>query len=232
MQYIAVYVGLCLAVSWLFYHSLWAAVLFLPGVILFMRNRKRMLLRARKEQLLQQFLTGIRAVSNALNVGYSPENAVGEALKETEKVYGEDGVFTEELREMERRLSLNQTLESLWEDLGRRSSLEDLENFGEIFAVARRSGGDLNVIIHNTVDNITQKAEAQQEIEVSMAAKKMEQKVMSFIPFFILFYVDLASPELLSGLYHNILGICIMSVCLLVYVLAFMWGRRIVGIEV
>lgn len=46
------------------------------------------------------------------------ENALGEALKETEKVYGMDGVFTEELREMERKRNLNQSMETLWADLG------------------------------------------------------------------------------------------------------------------
>ena len=73
------------------------------------------------------------------------ENALGEALKETEKIYGADGVFTEELREMERKRNLNQSLESLWTDLGKRSGMEDIENFGEIFQVARRSGGNLKV---------------------------------------------------------------------------------------
>lgn len=232
LRYIVTYLTICLGVSWLFYHSFWAAVLFFPGVWLFLKGQKRKLVRFQKEALLNQFLTGLRAISSALNAGYSVENAVGEALKETEKVYGENGLFTEELREMERKLSLNQTLETLWADLGDRSHLEDLENFGEIFAVARRSGGDLNEIIHNTVENITRKAEAQREIEVSLAAKKMEQKIMSVVPFGILAYVDLGDPEFLEALYHNAFGITVMTVCLGVYILAFVWGRRIVEIEV
>jgi len=133
---------------------------------------------------------------------------------------------------MPKKLKLNDSLEALLLDFGRRSHQEDIENFGEIFSVARRSGGDLKRIICDTAENITQKAGAQQEIRVSLAAKKKEQQVMSLIPLLILLYVDVASPEFLNGLYHNLFGIGVMTVCLVVYVLAFFWGRRIVQIEV
>ena len=143
-----------------------------------------------------------------------------------------DPLTMEELREMERKRNLNQSMETLWADLGKRSGLEDIENFGEIFQVARRSGGNLKEIIQSTADNITRKTETRREIEISLAAKKMEQKVMSAVPFFILAYVDLGSPEFLEGLYHNKLGIFIMTACLGLYLAAFFWGRRIVEIEV
>lgn len=55
---------------------------------------------------------------------------------------------------------------------------------------------------------------------------------MSAVPFFILAYVDLGSPEFLEDLYHNTLGIFIMTACLGLYLAAFFWGRRIVEIEV
>ena len=226
------YLGLCGLVSWLFYHSFWAVLPFLAGLPVFLKKSREKRIKERREELLTEFLTGIRAIASALDAGYSMENALGEALKETEKVYGMDGVFTEELREMERKRNLNQSMETLWADLGKRSGLEDIENFGEIFQVARRSGGNLKEIIQSTADNITRKTETRREIEISLSAKKMEQKVMSAVPFFILAYVDLGSPEFLEGLYHNKLGIFIMTACLGLYLAAFFWGRRIVEIEV
>lgn len=232
VQHTVVYFGILLGVSWLFYHSFWAALIFSPGLRFFLKGRKAAVIKSRKNQLLVEFLTGIRAVANALNAGYSVENAMEEAWKESRKVYGEEGLFTQEIGEMVRKVSLNETLESLWADLGRRSHLEDLENFAEIFSVARRSGGDLNEIIRNTAENIAKKAEVYQEIEVSLASKKMEQKIMCVIPFFILLYVDLGSPEFLEKLYHNELGVFIMTGCLCIYAAAFWWGRRIVEIEV
>ena len=48
----------------------------------------------------------------------------------------------------------------------------------------------------------------------------------------ILIYVQMVSPGFLDVMYHNPAGIFIMSVCLLVYFLAWLWGRKIVSIEV
>ena len=215
-----------------FYRSLVPFALF-PAVYPFFRRWCiRQIQERQRERMKQQFRDFLLSVSSAMKVGYSMENALGEALKETEKVYGADGVFTEELREMERKRNLNQSLEFLWADFGKRSGMEDIENFGEIFQVARRSGGNLKEIIRSTADNISRKTETRREIEISLASKKMEQKIMSAVPFFILAYVDLGSPEFLEGLYHNTFGILLMTVCLGLYLIAFFWGRRIVEIEV
>lgn len=230
--YGGIYLLLGSAISWLFYHSFWPLVLILAGFPFFLKEQKKTLIRRQKEALLQQFLYGIRAMSNGLNAGYSVENAMKLAWVETEKVYGKEGLFVKELERIVHKLKLNDSLETLLLDLGRRSHQEDIENFGEIFAVARRSGGDLKLIIRNTAENIAQKAGVQQEIAVSLAAKKKEQQVMSLIPMLILLYVDVASPEFLNGLYHNAFGMGVMTVCLVVYALAFFWGRRIVQIEV
>ena len=154
------------------------------------------------------------------------------AWVETEKVYGKDGMMVQELEGIVCKMKLNDPLEALLLDFGKRSHQEDIENFSEIFSVARRSGGDLKRIIQNTAENISQKAGVQEEIEVSLAAKKKEQQVMSLIPLLILLYVDVTSPEFLDGLYHNTFGVGVMTVCLTIYALAFFWGRRIVQIEV
>lgn len=62
--------------------------------------------------------------------------------------------------------------------------------------------------------------------------KKLEQNVMSAVPLFILAYVGAASPGFLDVLYHNPAGIAIMSVCLMVYALAWLAGKKLVEIEV
>ena len=42
----------------------------------------------------------------------------------------------------------------------------------------------------------------------------------------------LTSPEFLSGMYGNLTGRAVMTVCLLIYAVAYLWGKKIVGIEV
>lgn len=87
-------------------------------------------------------------------------------------------------------------------------------------------------IFQNTVDKISQKAEVEREIEVLLAAKRMEMKIMDLVPFGILLYVGLTSPEFLDPLYGNWLGAGIMTISLLVYGCAIKIAEKIVAIQV
>lgn len=196
--YFCAYILAAVLVSFLFYHSFFPAVIAIPFVGKFLKGQQKRLAEKQRNQFLAEFLTGIRAVSNALGAGCSIENAFEQAEQETRKVYGENSMIVREFSYLTSMLKVNRTLEYLLEELGQRSGLEDVESFAEVFAVARRSGGDLNLIIRSTVENISQKEETRQEIETGLASRKMEQKVMSMIPMFILFYVGAASPEFLE----------------------------------
>lgn len=219
-------------VSTLFYRSFLAFIFFLPGFFFFMKQRKSDYILAGKKELSQQFLTGIQAVSAALAAGYSVENAFEEALEDMERVFEKEDKIIKEFTYIKNQLKLNNTLENLLLDLAKRSRVEDIENFAEVFSAAKRSGGDLIAIIRNTILCISQKEETKMEIETCLSAKRLEQKIMSGVPFMILIYVGAASPGFLDVMYYNPAGICIMSLCLVMYVAAYMWGKKIVDIEV
>ena len=90
----------------------------------------------------------------------------------------------------------------------------------------------LIAIIRSTTASVSQKEETRQEIEICLSAKKMEQNIMSLIPCLLIAYVGLASPGFLDVMYQNPAGIAVMSICLGVYVFAFLMGRKIVAIEI
>lgn len=231
-MYAVCYCALDGVISLLFYKSWIAFVILLPGIVFFLKDRRKVCLERRKKKLESQFLNGMQAVSNALGAGYSMENAFTEALHEVQKIYGSDELIVMEFQNIGKLLSLNKPLEGLLKDLGRRSDTEDIESFAEVFSAARKSGGDLIAIIRNTVSSISQKEETRKEIQVCIAAKKMEQNVMSVVPIFILCYVGLTSPGFLDSMYDNAAGIAVMTVCLAGYIAAWYLGRRIVDIEV
>ncbi len=180
----------------------------------------------------RQFLDGIQMTAASLQAGYSIENAVKEAEKELGKVYREDSFIRREFQILAGQTDMGRSMEELFWDLGNRSGVEDIQSFGEVFATARRTGGDLLGIIKNTCSCIRQKQETLLEIETCLAGKVMEQNIMSAVPLLILGYIRLTSPEFLEGMYGNAAGTAVMTVCLLVYAAAYLWGRSIVEIEV
>ena len=48
----------------------------------------------------------------------------------------------------------------------------------------------------------------------------------------VLFYIRMGSGEFVEALYHNLSGVLIMTVCLIVYAGACVMGRRMVQFEV
>ena len=232
LSVIALYLLLDGAISLLFFRSVVAFVLFLPGILWFFQDRKKERIRHRRGRMREEFLTAMQLVGTALSAGYSAENAFREAGRELAKIYPEGSFIRTEVNTITARLRLNQTLEELLLDLGERSRLEEISSFAEVFSAARRTGGDLISIVSDTVSGMQQRQETRREIDTILAGRKMEQQMMSLIPLLILAYVDITSPGFLQVLYHNLTGILIMSVCLCVYFGAWLWGRRIMNIEV
>lgn len=98
--------------------------------------------------------------------------------------------------------------------------------------VAKKSGGDSVQIIRKSITSLCTKIEVEQDIQVGLAAKRLEFQIMSVVPLGILLYMRLSFSEFMSALYGNVLGVSVMTGCLLVYTVAFIWGNKIVEIEV
>ena len=220
------------AVGIIFYNSFLAVILLLPLCWVYVRIQKRELAKREDERLAGAFKDGIIAVSFSLNVGYSIENAFREAYKEMQMLYGSESRIAKEFRIICNRMAQNENIEDIFMDFAEESKVEDIIYFAEIFRYAKRSGGDLISIIRNTTQIIQQKEEVLSEIDTIISGKRMEQRVMSIIPAAIVVYLKFTAAEFIQPLYGNMYGAVIMTVCLIVYVIADMWAKRIVNIEV
>lgn len=232
LQYSAMYLVLDLCISYLFFYSWIAFVVLLPGMFLFLHQQQMELLKKQKQTMQSQFLDGIQLMAASLQAGYSVENALKEAVKELRKVWKSSSSVVQEFEWMVSQTEIGRNLEELFLDFARRSGIEDILSFAEVFLTARRSGGDLLLIIRNTTFCIRQKQETMQEIETTLSGKIMEQNIMSAVPLLILAYVKVTSPEFLDGMYGNLTGTVVMIFCFGVYMAAYFWGKKIVQIEV
>lgn len=219
-------------ISYLFYRSWTAFALGWLCFGFFLKERRTAACQKRKRELEGQFAAAMQAVTTSLTAGYSAETAFEDAYRELPSMYRREDMIMREFAYIVSQLQMNRNLEELLSALGDRSGIDDIRNFAEIFAIAKRSGGDLITIIRNTMQSISRKHETRKEIEVILSAKRLEQNIMSVIPCMILLYVQLVSPGFLDGMYHNLPGIAVMSLSLAVYAAAVLWGRSIVNIEV
>jgi tight adherence protein B len=228
---LAIAAGLGAAIAYLFYQSLWGFLL-VPVLYLILRRRAVCAGRERmQEALARSFLDALRSVSTALLAGFSMENAWREAQKEIGALYGKDDALYRELEEMNQSVSLNIPLEQLIEGFAGRSGNADIVSFSEVFAFAKRSGGNFVTIIEGTTEHMRAKYETEREIQVLVASRKMEQKIMNVIPMLILAYLKVTSMDFLDILYGNAAGAIFMTGCLLAYGGAILLAERILRIK-
>lgn len=215
-----------------FYRSIWAVLPLSPLFWLTWKGTKKEKIKSRREELKIEFKDCLQAVCAAMKAGYSVENAFRESISDMQLLYGKEGLMVRELQSMMQGLQNNISLEQLLGSFGERSGVQDIYEFGEVFAIAKRSGGSMTDMLVKTAGMMAEKMEIDREIQVLLSAKKMEQKIMNVIPFAIVFYISLTSPGFFDILYHNPLGIFIMSICLLVYLAAFYLSTQIMEIEI
>ena len=219
-------------VSYIFYDSWVAFICLLPSSLVLAVFLVKEKISKKHNDISIHFAEALNCVSSSLKAGYSMENAFLESYKEMVVLYGEDAYITELLREIVNAINVNISLSDTLQKIGEESDVTDIKTFAEVYKFARRSGGDMVAIIRKTSDNIYEKQTVKKEIDVLISSKKLEQKIMCFIPFVIIIYLKVSMPGMLSPLYHNPLGCFIMTCVLVMYVFSVMLGRRIVRIEV
>ncbi len=202
------------------------------GIIGGMALERRRLTERRLQMLSGQFKEGMMILAASFSAGYSVENALEAGVGELSALYGAEGLMTREFAYMVQQIHMNRPVEQVLEDFAVRSGLEDVRNFSEVFYVAKRSSGDLGSIMRHTAEVIRDKMQVKEEIRTLTASRQFEQRVMNLIPFFIVFYVEGASPGFFSQMYGTGLGRLLMSVCLAVYLVSYVLAKYILEIEI
>ena len=98
--------------------------------------------------------------------------------------------------------------------------------------MAKRSGGNMTDIIGRTIAVISRKMDVEKEIDVLISSKRLEAGIMNIVPFFIIFYISITSNGFFDPLYHNVVGVILMTICMLVYFAAYLLSQKIVNITI
>ena len=217
---------------YLFYESFIPALLLIPLWVFYLKEWIKERAAAKESEFRSQFKDSIQSMSSALKAGYSVENAIRETRKDILPLYGADTRIVKEYDLMVTKLNINRPAEQVLEEFAERVGQEDVENFVNVFSASKRSGGDSISIIRNAVRVISEKIDTEKEIASVLAAKKLEFNIMCVVPFVIILYMKLTFGDFLSILYESTAGRIIMSACLAAYIGAWLYGKRLLHIEV
>lgn len=204
-------------IAWLFYQSPVGLVLVPFCVVVALLREKKQQGQKLFETEQALFTEYLSFVKEALMVGYSLEQAVGEGRKGMLTTLKEDHFFLQAIIRLERKLQLGTTVEAAFMQWAEEAKCDDIRDFAEVLSIAKRSGGGVWQMIDNTERIIRDKQETMRYIRSVLHSREYEAKVMKCMPFAMLLYLQMFMPDYLAPLYHNPVGACVMSVVLAVY---------------
>ena len=207
--------------AFFFYRSAWAFLPMMLPAALYILWEDRKERDKKNRQLLRQFCECILSVGSSVRSGYAAENAFLESMKDMEMMFGKEAGILQELKMLQGGLENHTPLEKLLWDMGRRTGLEEVQEFAEIFAITKRNGGNLADVIHMTAREISDGMVLEEEINTLLASKRLEQKIMNLIPFLIVIYLEFTTPGYFAMFFGDISGVTVMTLFLIWYVAAY-----------
>lgn len=229
LTYGALGAGICAAVLLVFYGSpAVSGIGAVAGWFLYPLLKRGDLKERKKQRVLWEFKENLYALSTALRAGESLESAFASMTRDMDgDIYQ---ILMPVYQSIVAQMKLHRRLEDLLLEFAAETETDDIRSFAEIIAVAKRTRGDTTQVIENTAQLLQEKIEIRQELEVLLARKKTEQRIMNLMPLLVIGMLATLSPDYVRPLYVTLQGRVIMSVCLLLALASVLIARHMADI--
>lgn len=187
------------------------------------------LLKRRKRTLLLQFKDMLEALSASYSAGMNTQAAFADAYQDLENIYGTKADITKEIQTINVGIENNFIVEELLFDFAKRSGLEDIESFANVFSVCNRQGANLKKVISDSRDIINDKIEMEMDIETLLAGNKNQLNIMMVMPLIIM--LCLSGMGTMSAVTNNPVNVIVKIGVLILFAAAYLMGRKIVDIK-
>ncbi|MGI6731107.1 MAG: type II secretion system F family protein [Anaerovoracaceae bacterium] len=220
-------------IAYIFYQSFILSLLFTTVTYPCIRIYKNYLIDKRKRELSEQFRDALYSLSSSISTGRSLSQALKEAHENLKLIYKEDGILLKELSQMIYRIfESRESEEEVLKDFARRSCVEDIETFIDIYFICRSTGGDLVKVVSKSSEMMMDKMTIKKEIATLTAQKRFEAKLLTAMPILVLLFLQMASPEYMQIMYVTFQGRVLMTIALLSIISAYLWSMKLTRIQV
>ncbi|HPV02716.1 MAG TPA: type II secretion system F family protein [Clostridiales bacterium] len=221
------------AAGFLFYRSVFISVLLTPLALLYPRIKTKDIIRRRKKELNIQFKDLLYSLASSVSAGKSIESAFRAAIDDLSVLYPDPSAYIlVEIRNIVSRLDTNETLESALSEFAGRAGLEDIDNFVNVLNISRRAGGNIAQIIRNTSSIISDRIEVGQEIDMLLAERRFEQKVLNAVPVFMTVLLSVSAPDYMYPVFNTAAGRLTMTISLAIMAAAWLISSKLNDIKV
>lgn len=200
------------------------------GIKVYIPMKLKQLHAKRKSQLTLQFRSLLESLAVALSSGMNMNDALVCARDDLKTEYAEDSYIVHEVQEMIAGMNNNIPIEKMLASLGERSEIDDIKNFGTVFSVSYRAGGNLKDIVRRTNGIISEKIEIREQIETAITSNKSQFSVMMVIPVVLVLLLRMMSSSFAAA-FATVTGVVAMTVAVGVFVGAYKLGEKIMDVK-
>lgn len=192
----------------------------IPGVWLGMRRKSRI---AKLEAQLPDTLTFI---ANSMKAGFGLIQSMSMAAEQLEHP------LSTELAITVHETNVGSSTEEAFLNLSERCHNYDLDLVVTAILVQRSAGGNLAEILETVCETMRERARIKGEIVTLTAQQRLTGLVISCLPIGVGAMFFVISPEYISLLFKETMGLVMLGVGVLMWVVGFMVIQRILNIEV
>lgn len=184
----------------------------------------------RIKELKNQFRDMLDSLATSLNSGKNVIDSFQSVNQDLSLQYEENAYILYELKVIMTGVYNNIDIETLLTDFGRRSGVDDIESFANVFRICYRQGGNLKEVIRNTHSIINDKMEIESEIKTMVATNNLQQKIMIVVPILLVALIKSMSPEFAAN-FATPTGIFATSFAIVMFVVAYFVSKKILDIK-
>lgn len=200
------------SLSVLLYHNIFFSLVLLFFYIKIQEIYAEYMLARRKRALAEQFKDFLFILSTSIGTGRGMRDAIGEAIPGIVGIYGENAILSRELKNMHKRMSIgNEEDVTVLNDFAKRSASEDIVDFMIIYSTCKTTGASLVDALNKAASVIIDKMTIENEIRTMANRKKNESIILFAMPFIVVLFLNLFSPEYIAPLYESYIGRVIMT---------------------
>jgi len=160
----------------------------------------------RKRKMAAQLGDALLLISSALKSGYSIVQAIDLVARENMQP------LSEQFQTLTQSLKLGEPFEKALSDFGKRLDIEELTLVVDTILITRETGGNVTQVIDELMEVMRENEKLAEEVKAVSAQGRMSAWVIGMLPLFLFFFLFAISPDYMSALVNNVIGIILLAV--------------------
>lgn len=191
-------------------------------------------IKKRKDILNMQLRDALSSIVSSLKAGLSINSALIKCADDLEKLYSliKDKPMLDEFYKIESDLNMGMSVDDALKNFMERVHMDDVDDFVNSVIIVRQKGGNLVEVMESVSKIINDKIEMKREITILTTSKKLEAKIMTIIPIFIISTLSIFSRSYMEPLLESFMGKVLIGIGFSFLIINYFIAKRIVDIDV